>query len=198
MLILAGATLLTHPLWTGVEEGAAQQRLATRFVPPPASAAPPAATPAPPPLALRPLGSWRPPGPTPPVFGRLDIPAIGLRAYVVRGATLTDYYDLLAWGPAHLKGTAEPGGVGNSVIFGHVDEFGSPFRELDRLKPGDAIDLTAGNGRFVYRVQRIWSVAPTDVSVVAPTPGVRDLTLFTCTGTANTLRLIVRAGLATA
>jgi hypothetical protein len=87
--------------------------------------------------------------------------------------------------------------VGNAVIFGHVDEFGAPFRHLDRLKPGDAVVLEAAGRRFDYTVRRVWAVDPADVAVVAPIPGVRDLTLFTCTGAANTRRLIVRAALRT-
>lgn len=130
---------------------------------------------------------------TPPVYARLRIPAIGLSTIVVQGATLTDYFDLMVWGPAHLAGSPAPGGVGNAVIFGHNDEFGSPFWYLHRLHPGEAIDLTAHGRTAVYRVTALWPIEPTNLSPVAPLSGVRALTLVTCAGFANTLRLAVRA-----
>jgi sortase A len=214
ILILAGLALLARPWWTGLQERAAQRQLAARVT---------AAT-----NATRSGGSagggsgagttggetpwsllrrgpaeaapapWRPPGPPPPVFARLEIPAIGLDSYVVDGATLTEYERVLEWGPGHLEGTPAPGGVGNVVILGHVDEYGAPFRHLDRLKPGDRVVLDAAGRSFDYTVQRSWVVPPTDVSVVAPLQGTRALTLFTCTGTGNADRLIVRATMVTA
>ncbi len=204
LLVVAGLMLLTRPYWTGVEEQGLQRKLAaaadmqdalTPSASPSASAQDPSAT-----TSLAPAGGWRPPGPTPPVYGHLTIPTLGLDVYVVDGATLTYYYDLLAWGPAHITGTAQPGDAGNAVLVGHRDEFGSPFRNLFRLKAGDSISLTRGDKRFDYRVLRIWPVDPTDVSVLAPDVGAKTktLTLITCTGPGNLQRLVVRAALSEA
>ena len=181
---LVGAWLLARPWWTGLVERRAQQVLSARAAARPAVGAP---------ARLTPLGHWRPPGPVPRVYARLSIPSLGLSVWVVRGLTLTDYYDLLAWGPGHLHGTSAPGQPGNIVIFGHRDEFGSPFRDLFRLAPGAVVELAAPAGRFRYAVQRVWSTAATDLSVVhATAPGSR-LTLVTCTGPGNDQRLVVQA-----
>ena len=208
LLILAGLAVVTHGWWSGFEEAGGQRVLAAEVaVAPKAAATPaPAAAPAastvavPPPAvapvpALSPLGHWRPPGAVPQVYATLSIPAIGLSTFVVRGASLTFYYDLLAWGPAHLHGSPEPGGLGNAVIFGHVDEFGSPFRYLDRLRPGDAIDLRQGGSVYTYTVRSAHLVPSTDLGIVSSQPGVRALTLFTCGGPANTDREDVYATL---
>jgi sortase A len=200
LLIAAGLALIGHGWWSGIEEANAQRILAAE-VPKAAPAAdtpaapPPSVSPAPPAPPLVPLGGWRPPGPTPQVYATLEVPALGLRTFVVRGATLTDYYDLLAWGPAHLTGTAEPGAAGNAVIFGHVDEFGAPFRHLARLRPGDRVALSRGPDRYEYAVRSVRTVAATDLGVVADRPGVRALTLFTCGGPANSQRVVVYATL---
>lgn len=212
LLIVAGAVLLSHSWWSGIEEGNAQRLLAqqpagsaaatdssaTATSTPVAGSAPARSTPGPGPLGsvLAPLGHWRPPGPAPAVYARLSIPRLGLSTFVVRGATLTDYYDLLAWGPAHLDGTPEPGGVGNIVIFGHVDEFGAPFRHLARLRAGDSISLTQGSTRYNYKVRSLTTVPASDLGVVSNRPGQRALTLFTCGGPANSRRVVAFATLA--
>jgi LPXTG-site transpeptidase (sortase) family protein len=201
LMIVAGLALVGHGWWSGIEEANAQRILATEVpkatpaagTPAPQRQAPPAEPPPAP--VLTPLGHWRPPGPVPAVYATLVVPAIGLRTFIVRGATLTDYYDLLAWGPAHLTGTPEPGGLGNAVLFGHVDEFGSPFRHLAQLRSGDAIDLRQGADQYDYAVRSVRLVPATDLGIVSSQPGVRALTLFTCGGPANSDRVAVYATL---
>lgn len=190
--------LVAHGWWSGLEEANAQRTLAAEAPTPSAGASASLPTPHEAPLAplLSPLGGWRPPGQVPQLYADLSIPSIGLSSFVVRGATLTDYYDLLAWGPAHLVNTPEPGALGNAVIFGHVDEFGAPFRRLASLRPGDLIDLRQGAALYEYAVQAVATVPATDLGIVANRPGVRALTLFTCGGPANSDRVAVTAVLA--
>lgn len=130
-----------------------------------------------------------------PPGGALDhlvVPAIGLNRFVVEGVSTAD----LQMGPGHYPGTPLPGQPGNVGIAGHRTTFGAPFFELNRLVPGDLVYLTDIDGNtWVYRVQRQWVVAPSDVGVVAPTAGA-ELTLTTCNPRFEaTSRLIVRAGL---
>ena len=47
------------------------------------------------------------------------------------------------------------------------------------IAPEDVIELETLRGKEMYRVERIWVVAPEDVSVLDPTPA-RSLTLVTC------------------
>ena len=132
----------------------------------------------------------------------LYIPRLGsdYRRVVVEGTAETH----LAQGPGHYPGTALPGRPGNVAIAGHRVGDGSPFLDLDLLRPGDSIVLETEQTWFVYRVlgdpdtgnflgdpsgipgRQV--VNPEDVQVIAPTPnGPSDaapsgayLTLTTC------------------
>jgi sortase A len=110
----------------------------------------------------------------------------------------------LAQGPGHYAGTAMPGEQGNVALAGHRVGRGSPFLDLDRLRPGDPVVVETADTWFVYRVlgdpstgdfadgstgvpgRRI--VRPTDVEVISPVPGAASdappdgayLTLTTC------------------
>jgi sortase (surface protein transpeptidase) len=135
-------------------------------------------------------------------FAVLHIPRLGdgYSRVVVEGAAQNQ----LAQGPGHYIGTAMPGEQGNLALAGHRVGRGSPFLDLDRLRPGDPIVVETADAWFVYRVlgdpatgdfagdpsgipgQEI--VRPTDVSVISPTPGgpaaglagAAYLTLTTC------------------
>ena len=93
----------------------------------------------------------------------------------------------LSQGPGHYVGTALPGEQGNLAIAGHRVGKGSPFLELDTLRPGDPIVVETADSWFTYRVlgdpdtgvvtgdpsgvpgQEI--VLPTQVDVISPVPG---------------------------
>ena len=95
--------------------------------------------------------------------------------------------ETLAQGPGHYAGTAMPGERGNLAIAGHRVGRGSPFLDLDRLRPGDAIVVETVDAWFVYRVLGDTDtgsfsgdpsgipgreiVRPTDVDVISPVPG---------------------------
>ncbi|MFE7559225.1 class E sortase [Kitasatospora sp. NPDC057500] len=79
----------------------------------------------------------------------LDIPAIGLhQVVVVEGTTGRD----LMKGPGHRRDTALPGQTGVAVLFGRGTTFGAPFGDLAKLRVGDKIEATTGQGRFTYTV----------------------------------------------
>jgi sortase A len=110
----------------------------------------------------------------------------------------------LAQGPGHYVGTAMPGEQGNVALAGHRVGRGSPFLDLDRMRPGDPIVVETADWWFVYRVlgdvatgdldadpsgiPGMQIVRPSEVDVIAPTPdGAADaaatgayLTLTTC------------------
>lgn len=134
-----------------------------------------------------------PPSPTPggiradlgDPFAILHIPRLGedYSRVVVEGASEAQ----LEQGPGHYVGTAMPGEQGNFAVAGHRVGRGSPFLDLDRMRPGDPIVVETGDSWFVYRVlgdtasgdvagdpsgipgRRI--VRPSQVDVIAPTPG---------------------------
>ncbi len=122
-------------------------------------------------------------------IGVLDIPAIGLDDVVVQGTAAGD----LELGPGHYDGTSMPGNPGNTAIAGHRTTFLHPFYDLNELVPGDPIYVTTLQGLFRYDVVRTLVVAPTDVSVLAPTAA-PTLTLTTCNPRYSAAtRLVVQA-----
>jgi sortase (surface protein transpeptidase) len=132
----------------------------------------------------------------------LHIPRLGAdyERVVVEGTA----EEQLRQGPGHYAGTALPGEQGNLAIAGHRVGKGSPFLELDLLRPGDPIVVETADSWFVYRVlgdpatgdfqtdpsgipgQQI--VRPEAIEVISPTPGAAEnaapsgayLTLTTC------------------
>ncbi len=111
------------------------------------------------------------------VVARIEIPSIGVDAYVVSGVQPAD----LKKGPGHYPATPMPGQLGNAAIAGHRTTYGQPFYRLDAVEPGDEIVLTTVQGRFVYRATGSEVVSPDRSDVVATTdPTVARLTLTTC------------------
>ena len=132
----------------------------------------------------------------------LHIPRLGAgyQRAVVEGTAGRD----LAQGPGHYTDTALPGERGNFAVAGHRDGRGSPFQDLDALRPGDPVVVETVDSWFVYRVlgdpasgqftgdpsgipgRQI--VRPEDVQVISPTPNAPAdaaatgtyLTLTTC------------------
>jgi sortase A len=86
----------------------------------------------------------------------LRIPKIHLEVAVLPG---TDDF-VLNRAVGHIADTALPGRAGNSGIAGHRDGF---FRGLKDIGAGDVIELDTIDGKVVYRVERIWVVAPEEV-----------------------------------
>jgi sortase (surface protein transpeptidase) len=188
-LVTVGFVLLlfvVYELWvTDLQSAAAQEELAT---------------------GLR--EEWSRPAPGVPeeivsgeAFAFLHIPRLG--ADYSRAVVEGTGADELAQGPGHYTDTARPGEQGNFAVAGHRVGRGSPFLELDELRPGDPIVVETVDSWYVYRVlgdpatgdlsggpspvpgRQI--VSPEDVSVIAPTPGVEGtattgafLTLTTC------------------
>jgi sortase A len=131
------------------------------------------------------------PTPDSPTGVRIAIPAIDVDAPVVEG----DDWETLKDGIGHRIGTAWPGEAGNSVLSAHVDVFGSIFRRLDALRPGDDVLAHTPAGAFHYEVVSSRVVLPSEVSVTKPTDEPM-LTLITCYPPyVDTHRLVVTARL---
>jgi sortase A len=94
-------------------------------------------------------------------LGRIRIPRIGVSAVFVAGTATAD----LRSGPGHYPDTPLPGEPGTVGIAGHRTTYGAWFRNIDKLKPGDGVELTLPYGRFGYRVERTRIVPPSAVWV---------------------------------
>ncbi|HEY3058244.1 MAG TPA: class F sortase [Chloroflexota bacterium] len=180
-----------------------------------ATSVPPAAEPTPPPQPVAPLpyspdaedrhrDAQRPP---PGYAVRLAIPSIKLESDVQQGGIVADAdgnpsWETLPFVAVHYGDlTSLIGARGNAVIAGHVVTLreGNVFRFLYQLDLDDEIQVWDKNEReHDFRVVGVKLVAPSDTSVMAPTPD-ETLTLITCGGTFDPIkrefseRLIVTA-----
>ncbi len=83
----------------------------------------------------------------------------------------------LAFGPAHVGGTASPGGYGNTVLVAHRD---THFAFLERVQIGDELEMETVFGRRArYRVSEV-TVVDQGESRVLDEAGDALLTLVTC------------------
>jgi sortase A len=124
--------------------------------------------------------------------GSMRIPNIGVSQPVLDGWDQR----VIDRGPAHLPGSAWPGGPGNAVIAGHRTSHSHPFLNIDRLRAGDRIMVTTSAGAFTYEVYEHFIVTPRDVWIAARTEGA-ILTIFACHPKRSArLRYVVRARLA--
>ncbi|HYC37321.1 MAG TPA: class GN sortase [Usitatibacter sp.] len=104
---------------------------------------------------------------------RLSMPALGVDLFVLDAATPR----ALAFGPAHVGGTAAPGLWGNSVVVAHRD---THFEFLRRITLGEVIAVErAGGARSRYRVREITVVDKGESRVLDPADS-PQLTLITC------------------
>lgn len=102
----------------------------------------------------------------------LSIPRLRLDVPVFEG---TDELTLNR-GAGRIAGTAQLGEQGNIGIAAHRDGF---FRSLKDVRPGDRIELAQLRHKFVYTVDNISVVGPSDVTVLQARPQ-PSLTLVTC------------------
>jgi sortase A len=77
----------------------------------------------------------------------------------------------------HIPTTALPGQLGNIGVAAHRDTL---FRNLKEIKTHDRIVLSTLTNEYNYEVTATSIVRPNDISVLAPTPGEKTLTLVTC------------------
>ncbi|MCS7092381.1 MAG: sortase [Patescibacteria group bacterium] len=131
----------------------------------------------------------------------LSIPKLGIvNARVAIGSE--DLADSLIQYP----GTALPGKIGNTVIFGHsiLPQYFDPknylsiFSTLPKLEKGDEIYVFYDSVTYKYQVESMFEVKPTDIQILEQSKHSSYVTLVTCTPPGHPLkpkRLIVRAKL---
>jgi sortase A len=108
-------------------------------------------------------------------IGTLEIPKIGLVTPIYHGITMRNI-DL---GPSHWPGTPFPGEIGNSVFPGHRVTKTHPFRNIDKMAPGDQMIFTVNGVRSVYVMTHSLIVKPTQMEIVNQTAE-PTVTIFGC------------------
>lgn len=135
----------------------------------------------------------------PDIIYTLTIPKLGIENATVRN----DHTDLKKT-LIHYPGTAMPGDLGNTVIFGHsvLPQFFNPknytsiFSTLHTLVKGDEITISDGGATYTYKIVDMYEVKPENLSPLAQTYDNHRLTLITCTPPGTYLkRLIIKAEL---
>lgn len=119
-------------------------------------------------------------------IGSMRIPRLDLTIGFVEGIDDRS----LNLGVGHWPGTAMPGHVGNAVFGGHRVSHTKPFRNIDKLQPGDEVTFQTSEGVFTYAVSKTEILAPTAVWIVNPTPDA-TATLFACHPPGSTRQRIV-------
>ena len=131
----------------------------------------------------------------------ISIPRLG-----IEDATVAIGGEDLTKSLIQFPGTAVPGKVGNSVIFGHsiLPQFYDPknylaiFSTLGELRQNDEIDINYDGINYKYKVETKFEVKPTDIQILEQNSNYPTLSLVTCTPPGDPRkpkRLVIRAAL---
>jgi LPXTG-site transpeptidase (sortase) family protein len=136
------------------------------------------------------VGATATPRPQPGADVKLQIPAIGVDAWVIRmglddnGVMEVPYNgELVAW----YDFTSVPGAPGNAVMSAHLDYRGSTavFWRLGDLEDGDRVTVLLEGEPIDYVVSRVYLTRPEDANlreILGGRSGPETLTLITCGG----------------
>lgn len=175
-------------------------------VPTSAPATAPIASPMPTPIALATPDNLSAPSALPslPSFpiNNLRIAKLNISANVIWDVDESNILEQLKYGVAHYKGTSHPGEGGNVFVVGHssnypwiFSDYNTVFALLDKLAPGDRIELSDGSKNYVYEVKSTTIVKPDEVKVLDNTPK-ETLSLMTCWPVGTSLkRMLVQSEL---
>ncbi len=128
---------------------------------------------------------------------QISIPKIG-----VENATVTNKDSDLATHLVQFNSDTFPPKEGNTVIFGHSTlpqlfqpgNYKTIFANAYKLKPGDEIIVTQGGRNYMYKIENITVVEPTDTSVLAQDFSDSFITIITCTPPGTIWkRLVIKA-----
>ena len=121
---------------------------------------------------------------------RILIPALSIDLEVKPARNINGYWEVFSDSAAWGEGSGLPGEQGNQVIYAHARR--GLFLPLKGVQEGMKIYVFSSNNWYLYEVSQIKEVTPTQVGVIAPTED-ETLTLYTCSGFADSKRLIVIA-----
>lgn len=124
---------------------------------------------------------------------RIIIPKLGIDLPVVPARVIGGVWEIHQNAANFGVGSALPGEVGNSVIFAHAKA--NLFSPIRKIRKDDLVSIQTREGHwFTYKVVEKKEVGPSQTEVIGQTTD-KTLTLFTCSGFADSKRLIVVSGL---
>lgn len=122
---------------------------------------------------------------------RILIPSIGIDLPVKEAKIVGGYWELFEDSAGFGLGSAYPEDEGgNVVIFAHARE--NLFAPLKKAKIGQTVYVVTKTSWFTYKTTEIKEATPKQTEVIASTKE-PVLTLYTCSGFADSKRLIVIA-----
>jgi len=125
----------------------------------------------------------------PPVF--LEIPSLDLKLPVEESQIINGIWQVSDKGVSHLNLSANLGDNGNIVIYGHNKK--NILGSMRFIKTGSQIYLKDEESKvYKYRVVENKVVSPKAIEYVLPKEK-ETLTIYTCTGFADSMRFIVIA-----
>lgn len=133
------------------------------------------------------------------LYYKLSVPSLG-----IEDAKVSVGGEDLSESLIQYPGTALPGKIGNTVIFGHSilpyffdpKDYLSIFSTLPRLKKGDEVYVNFDGIIYKYLVEALIETAPTNIQILEQDSSDSYLSLVTCVPPGHPLkpkRLIVRA-----
>ena len=136
--------------------------------------------------------------------GNIDYYTLSIPKFGIENATVSVGGEDLAESLIQYPGTALPGKMGNTVIFGHsiLPQFFNPksylsiFSRLPELKKNDEIEVYYDGIAYLYRVVDLVEVDPDNLNVLEQRWGDAFLSLVTCVPPGDPRkprRLVVRA-----
>ncbi|KKR31705.1 MAG: Sortase family protein [Candidatus Gottesmanbacteria bacterium GW2011_GWC2_39_8] len=121
---------------------------------------------------------------------RILIPDLDIDLTVKEAKVVDGFWEVFPTGAAWGSGSGIPGEAGNQVIFAHARE--GMFLPLKQAKVNQSIYIFTKDKWYSYKIREITEVLPDNLAVISPTDD-ETLTLYTCTGSGDARRFIVKA-----
>jgi sortase A len=109
-------------------------------------------------------------------MGKIVFPTLDKDYVFVEGTGL----DVLRKGPGHYPATSFPGEGGTVAIAGHRTTYGAPFRNIDKLRAGQHIEIEMPYGTLEYKVEKKQIVDPDAIWITNRVKGAERLVLSAC------------------
>jgi len=119
---------------------------------------------------------------------RIVVPDLKMDISVKEAKVVKGYWEVFPDSAGFGLGSAYPDEIGNQVIFAHARK--GLFLPLKEAKVGDSVYIFTKDQYYYYRIREIKEVLPQQTEVIAPTSD-QTLTLYTCSGYADSKRLII-------